>query len=228
MEKITRIKFLRRSLTGMISLRISALLGLELLFRKQLLAEAYEFPDSSCGVTEENGNRILVAYCSEFGSTAGVAEEIGIRICKRGGSVDIKRLENVEDLRGYSAVIIGSPIQYDNWMRDAIEFAGEHRDVLMRVPAAYFFTCLTLSRKSKEANQQAKGYAKKLLEIDPDVVPVGIGMFAGVLDYGKMSLFRSSLSRVVFAFLSIQEGDYRDWKTIRSWTDDVLLKFGTI
>lgn len=56
----------------------------------------------------------------------------------------------------------------------------------------------------------------------PELRPVAVGRFAGVLDFSKAPL----PTRILLRFLSIAtwvgEGDYRDWKAIRAWAQELL------
>jgi menaquinone-dependent protoporphyrinogen oxidase len=174
-----------------------------------------KFPDSSCG--DKSDHKILVAYASEFGTTRDVAEVIGEVLCEGGASVDIKWVNNVKDLNHYDAVIIGSAIQYDKWMPEAIQFVTTHQNSLSQLPVAYFFTCLTLSRLTEKTERQAMAYSDKIYSLLPQVKPVSVGRFAGVLDYSKMSFFYRQISRVLYFILGVKEGDYRDRDAIRAW-----------
>ena len=167
----------------------------------------------------KTNNKILVAYEGQFGSTAEVAKFIGNTLSKKGTEVDIKRINDVGNLSSYSSVIIGSAIQYDNWMPVAREFIIKNENQLAKHTVAYFFTCLTLSEKSEKANDQANGYANKLYSLSLVVKPVSVKGFAGVLDYSKMSYGARMVAKVLFLFLGVKEGDYRDWSAIRLWSE---------
>lgn len=176
------------------------------------------FPESSCG---SGRGSILVAYASEFGTTGEIAEPIASALCGAGATVDTRQIRNVEDLSGYSAVVIGGAIQYDNWMSEARDFVTRNEDALSRMPVAYFFTCMVLSKPSDKADSKADGYAKKLEAVSQRVTPVAVGRFAGVLDYGRMNLRTRIASKILYTMLRVGPGDYRDWKAIKSWVNEL-------
>ncbi len=177
------------------------------------------------GSKNEGGHKILVAYASESGTTAEVAEAIGEVLCQEGNTVETKWAKNVNDLNNYDAVIIGSAIQYDRWMPEATEFVTAHQNVLNKLPVAYFFTCLALSiQNEKAAKKKAMAYSDKLYALVPQVKPVDVGRFAGVLDYNKLSFFIRLIFKVILPILGVQEGDYRDWDAIRAWAKETQLK----
>lgn len=48
---------------------------------------------------------------------------------------------------------------------------------------------------------------------------VDIGLFAGVLDYSKLSLPMRVVMKQKMKSDGVAEGDYQDWDAIRSWTE---------
>jgi menaquinone-dependent protoporphyrinogen oxidase len=177
------------------------------------------------GSNNKGGQRILVAYASESGTTAEVAEAVGEVLCQEGNMVETKWVKNVSDLNNYDAVIIGSAIQYDRWMPEATEFVTANQNILSKLPVAYFFTCLALSIRSENAKKKkAMVYSDKLYALIPQVKPVDVGRFAGVLDYSKLSFFFRLIFKAILPILGVQEGDYRDWEAIRLWTKSMHIK----
>jgi menaquinone-dependent protoporphyrinogen oxidase len=45
------------------------------------------------------------------------------------------------------------------------------------------------------------------------VKPVSVGLFAGCMDYGKLS----AIMRLQVQTKGLPEGDFRDWDAIRTW-----------
>jgi menaquinone-dependent protoporphyrinogen oxidase len=186
------------------------------------MGKAFSFYQTTNLPGEKNmQEKILVAYESQFGSTSEVAGFI-VKILKENGSkVELKKFQDVKDLSSYKKVVIGSPIQYDTWMPEAKLFVESNKIALTKIPVAFFFTCLVLSKQTDDAKAQAEGYANKLFNLHQEVKPVSVGAFAGALDYSKMSFVFSIVARPLFALLGIKEGDYRNWNTIRSWTKSI-------
>ncbi len=180
--------------------------------------------DQTSSSKNKDDYKILIAYATEFGTTGEVAEAIGEVLYQEGNTVETKWVKNVKDVNNYDAVIIGSDIQYDKWMSDATEFVTANQNSLSKLPVAYFFTCLTLSSQSEKAEKQAMAYSDKLVALVPQVKPVSVGRFAGVLDYSKMSFFVRLIFKVISLITGVQEGDYRDWDAIRSWAKSMHFK----
>ena len=170
---------------------------------------------------KSNSQNILVAYASGFGATAGVAEAIGEVLIQAGANVDVKHIKNVEQLKNYDVVFVGSAIQYDRWMPDARQFVTANQEYLKQIPVAFFFTCLALSVNNEGTRQQANKYSEKLKALSPMVSPVSVGQFAGAVNFSKMPFILRQLFKLFSFFTGAKEGDYRDWDAIRSWAQDV-------
>ncbi len=224
MKDQTRRKFLIDSAKTTGAIIGATILGKELLLPQTIEAANVQFPESTCGSKNSGSHKILIAYASQFGTTGEVAEAIGEVLCQAGSTVETKWVKNVKNLNNYDAVIIGSAIQYNKWMSEATEFVTAHQNILSKLPVAYFFTCLELSQQTERAEKQAMAYSDKLYTLVPQVKPLSVGGFAGVLDYSKMSFFLRLIFKGILSILGVQEGDYRDWDAIRSWAKGMHFK----
>ena len=188
-------------------------LGLLIPNTKVSLASEILFPEPSCGGEIKMDKKILVAYASEYGSTAGVAEAIGKELCNKGASVDIRLVKKVTNLSTYRSVIIGSPIYKGKWMPETVKFLKENSQILSKVPVAYFVVCMTMQNPTEENRQKALAYLDPVGHSVPQVKPVKVGLFAGALHYDKLPW----LMRKIIKSKGLPEGDFRDWNTIRTW-----------
>ena len=161
---------------------------------------------------------VLVAYDSKLGSTAEVAKFMGSVLSEQGVSTAVESLPEVDDLEAYDSIIIGSAIRYDRWLPDATAFVKENRTTLSNVPVSFFFTCLTLTKPTAAAMLKAEGYADILRSLAPEVKPVNVGGFAGVLQFARTPWPARLALRMLSIATGVKEGDYRDWAAIRSWT----------
>jgi menaquinone-dependent protoporphyrinogen oxidase len=204
---------------------LSALtLGNTLLFPGTVRGEALIFPKRVCGSREKGVPRILIAYASRYASTGGVAERIGRVLCEKGASTDVRLIDDAIDVHAYDAVVIGSAVQRGKWLPEAVRFVGDNRRSLRQIPVAYFLTCLAASRPNPAAQREARSYMDFVLAEVPDVRPAAKGIFAGVLDYGKMSFVIRAVMKSKMKDKGIPEGDYREWNRISGWAEGVFPK----
>jgi menaquinone-dependent protoporphyrinogen oxidase len=181
-----------------------------------------EFTESSYGEENNMKDRILVAYASRAGSTGEVAEAIGKVLADQSESngsvaVDVRLAKDVTDLSPYRAVVVGSAIYMGQWMPEAVKFVERHRDALGQVPVACFTVCMMMKDDEEENRRLVTAY------LNPEdqtlrIQPVDAGLFAGSIDYSKLSfLYRTIAKAVSKATEGVGEGDFRDWEAIRAW-----------
>ncbi len=166
----------------------------------------------------ERVKNVLVVYASRLGSTAETAAFIADQLANTGASVDVKSIDEVRTLNDFDLVIIGSAIRYDRWLPEAVEFVQSHQAALSKRKIAYFFTCLTLAEKTEATEKKAAFYAEKLQQWAPELRPISIGRFGGVLNSKKAPWMTRALLRLLSFATGLKEGDYRDWDQISEWT----------
>jgi menaquinone-dependent protoporphyrinogen oxidase len=161
---------------------------------------------------EGMSNKILVAYASQAGSTAGVAEAIGKSLADGGAQVDVRHVKSVTDLGPYRAVVIGSAIHSGEWLPEAVEFAERNQAALRRMPTAIFQVCMMMTSD----NEQYRSMIPSWLDpIAAKLNPVAKGSFAGQIDLARYPKLSDKLGmRIFLAFIKKQAGDYRDWNAI--------------
>jgi menaquinone-dependent protoporphyrinogen oxidase len=163
--------------------------------------------------------RILVAYASRKGSTAGIAQAIGKELTLEGYTVDVSEMKSVTSLTGYNAVVIGAPVYTGKVTGDVVAFVSTYGDELSRMPVAGFVTGIApVFPKTGDV----KGFTDQLVTALTPVRPVAVTMFAGTLDAGKMNLVERSLTML----MKVPTGDFRDWDAIAAWAKTLAGKMG--
>jgi menaquinone-dependent protoporphyrinogen oxidase len=162
-------------------------------------------------------DKILVAYASRTGSTAGLAEAIGKTLSENGVQVEVRPMEDVKDLAPYRAVVAGSAIQGRQWLPEAMQFVRTHQASLAQKPFAAFLVCMTLTISNGKYRAQVADWLQPVRAL---AKPVSEGLFAGTLDISKVPSFSDRLEfRLSVAFGVWSEGDHRDWNAIRAWAE---------
>ncbi len=155
-------------------------------------------------------DKILIAYATKAGSTVEVAEAIAEELRDAGADVEVHPAKDVKTLSPYGAVILGSGIRMGTLLPDATKFVEKHQEALSQVPVAYFVVCLTMKDDTEENRSTVEAYLGPVREM---VEPVDIGLFAGVIDYSKLSFTARTMSKA----MKVSEGDFRNWEAIRAW-----------
>ncbi len=191
--------------------------------------------------------KVLIAYTTNAGSTTDVAKTIGDTLRHGDTQVDVCHIKDTEEVSTYDAVIVGGPKQIMGWHRDAVKFLQKHQKTLSRMPVAYFFTSIHLTKTSetslgpfsiyrdpavalipknenklsfKEKQTTVESYLKPVLKKVPLIKPVSVGFFAGKLDYSKLNIFHKLLLKLIIREAA---GDHRNWEAIREWASTLNL-----
>jgi menaquinone-dependent protoporphyrinogen oxidase len=169
--------------------------------------------------------KILIAYASRTGTTAGVADAIGKALADLGEEVDVLRMKDVADISPYRAVVAGSAIQDTKWLPEAMEFIRTNQSSLAQKPFAAFLVCMTLAMP--KAAEYRPTVATWLDPIKVIVKPVSEGLFAGALDIKEITSLTEKIKFRLSVMIGVwKEGDHRDWNAISEWAKSLapLLK----
>ena len=160
---------------------------------------------------------VLVAYSSKHGSTAGIATSIADRLNELGKVATARSVDDVSDLGGVDAVVLGSAVYAGSWMKEATAFAERYRDTLAGLPV-WLFSSGPLGEEIEDEQEQPK----QLGELTETLSPKEHRVFFGALDKGKLGFSERMIVKAVKA----PEGDFRDWDGIREWADQIAAELG--
>jgi menaquinone-dependent protoporphyrinogen oxidase len=163
--------------------------------------------------------RILVAYASRKGSTAGIARAVGKELVSAGHTVDVVELGKISTLAGYDAVVAGVPVYMGKVEKDISKFVVQHHDWLAKIPVAAFAVGIAPIAPRIESVEKVQEDLRKALS---PIIPVAATVFAGKLDPDKMSF----IERMMTSLMKVKTGDFRDWNAIAAWARELPGKMG--
>ena len=154
---------------------------------------------------------ILVSAGSKHGSTAEIAEKIAAVLSDRGHDVDIEIPDQVTELSGYDAVVLGSAVYAGHWVAGAKDLADRIAQSSPH-PETWIFSSGPVGDPP-------------MPEEDPvDVAPILEAtsarehrVFSGKIDKSKLSFGEKAILVAVRAAV----GDFRDWNEIESWANEI-------
>jgi menaquinone-dependent protoporphyrinogen oxidase len=161
--------------------------------------------------------KVLVAAASRHGSTSEIAEAIGDELRDRGLEADVKRADEVHDLAGYDAVVLGSAVYVGKWLDPARDLVEKRADELCTLPV-WLFSSGPIGEPLRPAPEDA-------VDVAPLVSATrarGHRLFGGKLDKDRLGFGEKA---VVLAFRA-PEGDFRDWGEIRTWASEIAGELG--
>jgi menaquinone-dependent protoporphyrinogen oxidase len=155
---------------------------------------------------------VLVAAASKHGGTEGIAARIGADLAEHGLDVEVKKLEDVRDLAGYDACVLGSGIYFGNWVKPARRFIDRHAAELAKRPTWLFASGSIVGDPpiGDDPTALRGGLAEQLVETTHAREHK---LFGGKLDMGELGLAEKLPVRMAHG----REGDWRDWDAVDDW-----------
>lgn len=154
--------------------------------------------------------KTLIAYASKCGSTGEVANAIAKVLCELDVDVDVRLVEEITSLKGFSRVIIGSAIRMGQWLPAARNFVKAQQETLAQLPTM-IFSVHTGNLGDDEASRQAR--AAYTVPVHKLITPQAEAFFAGKMELARLSW----LDRMIIKTMNGQDQDLRDWDAIRAW-----------
>ncbi|OKI12802.1 flavodoxin domain-containing protein [Streptomyces sp. CB03911] len=151
--------------------------------------------------------RILVAYGSKHGATAGIADEIGRTLEQDGFDAVVRPASEVQDVTRFDAVILGSSLYAGHWQRDALRCAGRNADALVDRPVWLFSSGPVDSSAEQHEIPPVPGAARTLEHLHAR----GHATFGGSLTAETPGWIAHTLVK------HGKGGDFRNPERIRTW-----------
>jgi menaquinone-dependent protoporphyrinogen oxidase len=158
-------------------------------------------------------SKVLVTSASRHRATREIAEAIASVLRERGIAAEARSVEEVHDLRGYRAVVLGSAVYMNRWLRPARRFALVHAAELGRMPV-WLFSSGPLGPPEHEIPPGDSSDVPVLLRLTR---ANGHRRFGGRLEMKYLHFSERALARASHA----PEGDSRDWDAIDRFAGEI-------
>jgi menaquinone-dependent protoporphyrinogen oxidase len=160
--------------------------------------------------------KVLVSYASEHGGTAQIAQTIAKVLRQFKLEVTAKRIEGLDFIGDYDAVVLGSAIYMGDWLPEAANFLKKHQVTLSEKPLWLF-----------SSGPTGTGDALKLL--NGALVPPNLETLIASLQARDIRIFHGKIdlrrlppqAREMIKAANIPRGDYRDWEAIKTWATEI-------
>lgn len=152
--------------------------------------------------------RVLVAYASKMGGTAGIAETIAAELRSFGAAVDLRDARDAPDIAGYDAVLVGSAIYLGRWQRSAVALLRRVRRA-REIPRVWLFHS---GPTGPEAGSKPVPAPKKVSALADELGAAPPETFGGRIeaDTARGPIARSMATGDL-------AGDFRDLGRAREW-----------
>tara|TARA_Y100000591_G_C21454835_1_gene507905 strand:+ start:80 stop:607 length:528 start_codon:yes stop_codon:yes gene_type:complete len=162
---------------------------------------------------------ILLIYSSTDGHTKKICEVI------KNSSINKKAFKIIPidksfqiNLRGYDKIIIGASIRYGRHNSKIQKFLKKNKDIIDSKKNA-FFSVNVVARKPEKNTPDSNPYVKKFLK-KTNWQPSIVGVFAGKIDYPKLSF----INRHIIRFIMFMTNGPTDTNKVYEFTDWELVK----
>lgn len=178
--------------------------------------------------------RVLVAYATRHGATAGIAERVAAALTTAGLSAKAQPVEDVKDVKDvkdYDAVVLGGAAYMFHWLKPAVTFARRHRKELAARPV-WLFSSGPLGNDLVDKdgkNVLETSRPKEFDELTRLLHPRGEQVFFGAYDPDAppVGLGERLLQHMPATRDALPAGDFRDWPVIDAWAAQIAAELGS-
>lgn len=169
--------------------------------------------------------KVLVAYATRHGATAGIAEQIATSLRAEGVHAEALPVEEVSGLEEYDAVVLGGAAYMFHWLKAARKFAQRHQAALQRRPVWLFSSGPLGTDEVDDEGHDVREAArpKEFDELTGLLKPRGEEVFFGAYDpEAKPIGLGERMTRMMpAAKAALPAGDFRDWERIDTWARQI-------
>ncbi|MFD0045859.1 flavodoxin domain-containing protein [Pseudarthrobacter scleromae] len=177
--------------------------------------------------------RILVAYATRHGATAGIAERIASRLSADGIPAEAHSVTDVDDVALYDAVVLGGAAYMAHWLKDATTFAKRHQQELQN-RKVWLFSSGPLGNDAVDKNGEdvlQSARPKEFSELQTLLQPSGEEVFFGAWnpDTPPVGIGERLIRLAPASREALPAGDFRNWDAVDAWADHIAaeLKSGS-
>jgi menaquinone-dependent protoporphyrinogen oxidase len=161
--------------------------------------------------------RVLVAVASRHGSTRQIGEAVGEVLRAAEHDAEVVEPDEVDDLDGFDAVILGSAVYVGRWSGSARAFVDRFVGQLDTRPVWLF------SSGPVGDPPAPIGEPEEVPRLVRQTAALGHRVFPGRLEPAGLAL----AERAVVALLRAEHGDFRPWADVRDWAAQIAADLHT-
>ena len=175
--------------------------------------------------------RVLVAYATRHGATAGIAKRVAATLSAAGHEAEARPVEEITDVEPYDAVVIGAAAYMFHWLKPAVKFCHRHHKQLA-ARRVWLFSSGPLG--SELVDKDGKNVLettrpKEFAELTKLLHARGEQVFFGAYDpdADPVGLADRIVHHMPAAKAAMPAGDFRDWPAIDVWAARIAAELGT-
>ena len=166
--------------------------------------------------------RILIVYGTTEGHTARIANRMATTIRGAGDEVEVHDAKEVRKQAvtdAFDGIIVGGSVHGGEHQSSLREFVTRNRDLLQRVPSAFFSVSLTAHDADDEAAAETHAVLEKFCR-ETGWQPQRVETIAGALVYTQYNIFIRHLMKLIAkqhgtaALDTSRDYDFTDWEAV--------------
>ena len=172
--------------------------------------------------------KVLILYATREGQTEKIARRIAATLSAGHHQAELvdADLTSPRDLESYQVVVIGAPIHSGGYPGSIVRFVREHKQLLERVPSAFFSVGLAVASRTHDGRSQTLGLVEKFVA-RTGWRPARVELIAGSLPYSKYNF----LIRFIMRRIAANEGgdtdtsrdyEYTDWSAVERFAHSLV------
>jgi menaquinone-dependent protoporphyrinogen oxidase len=143
---------------------------------------------------------------------------MGVRLREHGVRVELRSVEQIEDVGAYEAIVLGSAVYDQSWLPEAAEFVRRNLGGLAERPV-WFFSVGSFDDTHRLWGRFMTKEPKEIGAFREAIHPRDYRVFAGVIERSRWPF----VSRLFFRTVGGRFGDNRNWPEIDAWAEDIAL-----
>jgi menaquinone-dependent protoporphyrinogen oxidase len=159
---------------------------------------------------------VLVAYASKYGSTATIAEKIGEVLNQAGVRATVTTVDQVKDMSGYRAVVLGSGVYAGQWLKEAVSFLKSQESELAN-RLVWIFSSGPTGQGDPVELVKGWRFPEGQQAIADRIGPCDLVVFHGSIDLDKLNF----AEKLIIKGVKAPTGDFRDWDAIAAWAEAI-------
>jgi menaquinone-dependent protoporphyrinogen oxidase len=166
--------------------------------------------------------RILIVYGTTEGHTARIVERMATVIREAGHDVELHDAREVHKQSvsgGFDGIIVGGSVHRGDFQSSLREFVKRNRDLLERVPSAFFSVSLAAADTDEESNAEIQLEMDKFSR-ETGWQPRRVETIAGALVYTQYNIFVRHLMKLIAKqhgrteLDTSRDFDFTDWDAV--------------
>ena len=171
---------------------------------------------------------VLIVYATREGQTEKIARRMAEAIRAEGHDAELFDADHPTgppDLERFQAIVVGGPIHARGYPRSIVRFARNYKELLERVPSAFFSVGLAVASRTSDGRTQTRELVERFVKLT-GWRPRRVELIAGALPYSKYNF----LVRFVMRRIAAHEGgdtdtsrdyEYTDWPAVARFATEM-------